>query len=104
MRLYVKNKPLPKSRDDNKPLPKLGDCAARKRARADRDQIGTPDRARASTDAGGASCAGGSAVGGGAASAVAWLDAPSQGVGEKRKFVDAEFPAFGDDDLWPTMS
>ena len=23
---------------------------------------------------------------------------------EKRKFVDAEFPAFGDDDLWPTMS
>ena len=89
--LYVKNKPLPKPRDDSKPLPKLVDCAAKKRARADRGQIGTPDLARASTDAGGASCAGGSAVGGGAVSAVAWLDGPLQGVGEARvMFVDAD--------------
>ena len=64
-----------------------------------------PDLAKASTDAGGASCAGGSAVGGGAVCAVAGLDAPSKGVGkEHTQFKDAEFPAFGDDDLWPAMS
>ena len=102
--LYVKNKPLPKPRDDNKPLPKLA-AVAKKRARADLDQIDMPVVAKASTDAGGASCARGSAIGDGAVCAVARPDLAkaSTGAGHKQ-FVDAEFPAFGDDDLWPAMS
>ena len=64
-----------------------------------------PDLAKASTGAGGASCAGGSAVGDGAVCAVAGLGAPSKGAGEKHKQCKGvEFPTFGDDDVWPTMS